>query len=78
MVKIKLFFYVSLLLLILLFPANAIAGQTLDESNNGDVVVVVEGQSLELSLDSNPSTYHQHYRRALLFAHFQINKDSYY
>lgn len=53
-----LFLMLSLLFLsILVGPAGAMAGQAvLDESNDGSVVVVVMGQTVELSLASNPST----------------------
>jgi predicted secreted protein len=57
MLKPKTYLFLSMLLLITMFSQdNALAGQVLDESSNGDVVVVIVGQSLELSLESNPST----------------------
>jgi len=57
MVKTRLYLYFAILMVTLLFiPAGALAAQALDESSNGDMVVLVEGQSLELSLPSNPST----------------------
>ncbi len=57
MVKTRLYLYLAMLMVTLLFvPAGAYAAHVLDESSNGDMVVMVEGQSLELSLASNPST----------------------
>jgi len=57
MVKTRLYLYLTMLMVTLLFiPAGASAAQSLDESSSGEVVVIVEGQSLELSLASNPST----------------------
>ncbi|TEB11973.1 stalk domain-containing protein [Pelotomaculum propionicicum] len=57
MTKTRLYLYFAVLVVTLLFiPAGAYAAQALDESSNGDVVVLVEGQSLELSLPGNPST----------------------
>lgn len=57
MVKTRLYLYLAILMVTLLFiPAGAYAAQTLDENSSGEMVVIVEGQSLELSLASNPST----------------------
>ncbi len=57
MVRTRLYLYLAIMMLTLLFiPAVASAAQVLDENNSGEVVVMVEGQSLELSLPSNPST----------------------
>ncbi len=57
MFKTRLYLFLAALVVTLLFiPASAYAAQTLDESSSGKVVVLVEGQSLELSLPGNPST----------------------
>lgn len=57
MVKTRLYLYLAILMVTLLFiPAGVSAAQALDESSSGEVVVITEGQLLELSLASNPST----------------------
>jgi predicted secreted protein len=56
MLKTKFYICLTFLLFMLLGAAIASAGPVLDESSNRDAVVVIVGQSLELSLECNPST----------------------
>jgi predicted secreted protein len=57
MARTRLYLFLAMLMVTLLFiPAVASDAQVLDENSGGEVMVIVEGQSLELSLPSNPST----------------------